>query len=96
MVFGIPPLGNRISYYRIGWQKSASQLWLIFDASAGTMIGPSFAGNACANGQDAMNKATRALPYLVESIVNSEGSTIRGSNCGLVKEASLYGTSSFG
>ena len=58
LVFGIPPLGNRISYYRIGWQKSASQLWLIFDASAGTMIGPSFAGNACANGQDAMNKAT--------------------------------------
>ena len=42
MVFGIPPLGNRIAYYRIGWQKSASQLWLIFDASAGTMIGPSF------------------------------------------------------
>ena len=38
----------------------------------------------------------RALSYLVESIVNSEGFTIRGSNCGLVKEASLYGTSSFG
>ena len=40
--------------------------------------------------------STRALFYLVESIVNSEGFAFRGSNCGLVKEASLYGTSSFG
>lgn len=73
MVFGIPPLGNRIPYYRIGWQKSASHLWLIFDASAGTMIGPSFAGNACANGQDAMNKATTTLRIAFRIVLRSAG-----------------------
>ena len=54
-------------------RASAWEISPILNASAEPMIGPNSAGNACANGQDAKNKAAITLRIAFRIVLRSAG-----------------------